>query len=170
MKRLTFFLTACTLLLLLPACSQIVEDTDDLGRFSVLDVFVDKTQTNQYNQNAFCHDWTFSKTQVEIWIDGKLTEIQDRDKVFPYRTLEFNGDWTMVAEGMKGSWLYSYNHLFIDCIGSGGSNYVYQVVEVSHGKLVIREEDWPVGGPIAPFLYHNNPAGKHLFFRYTYVR
>ena len=170
MKRLTFILTACAMLLLPIACNDIVEDTDDLGRFAVLEVFVDKTQTNKYSQGVFCHEWEYETTQMEIWVDGQLMEIQDNARFRPYTPLELKEDWTMVAQGMNGKWLYSYNHLFIDCLGSGGSNYVYQVAEVTPTKLVLREEDWPVGGPIAPFLFHNNPAGRHAFYRFIYTR
>ena len=170
MKRFSFLVFIGALLLMPLACTAL-EDTDDLGRFSGFSIMVDKSQTNKDSQQAFCHEWAFSKTQIEVWDDGQLTEIKDVDNVFPYTSFKFKEDWTMVAQEMNGKWLYSYNHLFIDCIGSGGSSYAYQVAELTPFKLVIREEDLPVGGVFRPsWLFFNNPAGRHVFYRFTYTR
>ena len=170
MKGFIYSIAAAAIILMSLSCNEILEDQNDLGRFSVLEVFVDKSQTNQYGQKAFCHKWKYSSTQMETWVDGNMTELKEVDNVFPYMTLDLREDWSMSAQGMKGSWLYSYNHLFIDCLGSGGSNYVYQVVDLTSSQLVVRQEEHIIGGPIAPFLFHNNPAGRHVFWRFTYIR
>ena len=176
MKKLFRFLAVGALLVLSFSCSSdILEDQTDLGRFSVLEVFVDKSQTNQYSHHVFCHEWGYATTQKETWVDGTMTEMEEIDNILPYKSLDLRENWGMKAwswksHEMNGFWLYSYNHLFIDCLGDGGGNYVYQVVEVTPDKLVVREEDYPIGVPIAPNMFHNNPSGKHTFIRFTYLR
>lgn len=171
MKRL-FCLMALGAVLLVPlSCSDdILKDQTDLGQFSVLEFLVDKSQTNKYGQSVFCNEWEYSMTQMETWVDGTMTGLEEVNYVFPYNTLVLREDWTMTAQGMRGRWLYSYNHLFIDCLGTGGGNYVYQVLEVTSDRLVVRQESYPIGGPIELHLFHNNPSGKHIFMRFTYTR
>ena len=167
MKRFSFLVLFGALLLMPLACTAL-EDTDDLGRFSGFSIMVDKSQTNKYSQQAFCHEWKFVSTELEVWEDGRLSEMKEVSNIFPYRNLKFLENGNMSADGMGGVWDYKYNNLMIDVSTSGGSNYLYQVVEVKGGKMVLREEDYYIGGPIVTFL--QDPSGKHYFCRYTYVK
>lgn len=129
---------------------------------------IDKTQTNQYKSGVFCHDWKFVSTEVEIWDEGRLVEMKEVSNIFPYRDLKIQKDGSMSADGMKGIWDYKYNNLMIDVSTSGGSNYLYQVVEVKGGRMILREEEYNIGGPIVTFL--QDPLRRHTFCRYTYVK
>ncbi len=170
MKRFPCLLVFCAMLLRAVACNTLDNtdpDADDLGRFSVFDGWVDKTQVNQFTQSAFCHDWQHTTTRIETWVDGKVTEDKEVTNWYPYRAMTFRKNDSMRADGMEGWWLYKYNCLFIDVSMSGGSNYVYEVVELNRNKMIIREEEYPCGIPFVP--YHKNPAGEHHFVYFTFV-
>lgn len=174
MKKIAFFLAGCLMLLSAAACNALdangdsPEDNFDLGRFSVFENWVDKTKTNQFSESAFCRDWQHTATRIETWVDGQLTEDREITNCYPYRAMTFRKDDSMRADGMEGWWLYHYNCLFIDVSQSGGSNYVYQVKELTSNKMVLKAEDYPCGIPFVPF--HQNPAGKHQFFVFTFVK
>ena len=174
MKQSAFFLACCVMLLSTAACNLLDADGDssednfDLGRFSVFDNWVDKTKTNQFSESAFCRDWQHTTTRLEIWEDGQLKEDRELTNCYPYRSMTFRKDESMRADGMEGWWLYHYNCLFIDVSQSGGSNYVYQVKELTSDKMVLKEEDYPCGIPFIP--YCQNPAGEHRFFVFTFVK
>lgn len=171
MKR--WILLLATLLAI--ACSEIGTDEVETlsstplpGRFSGLEYYMDTTQNNQFKADRFCQEWEFVSTQVEVWVDGTLKETRDTDNVFPYLSLSFNLDGAMAAQGMAGTWHYAYNYLMIDVSQTGGSIYWYEVKSLTHNKMVLREEEYKIGGPIVTF--RQNPAGTHYFLLFTYVK
>ena len=174
MKRFACLFFSCALLLLAFACNDIETIYPETvssplpGRFAGLEFFMDTTQSNKFKADAFCKDWEFSSAQVEVWVDGKLKEIRDVDNIFPYLSLSFQRGGLMTAQGMSGKWHYCYNFLMIDVLNSGGSIYWYEVDKVNGSKLILRAEDYPVGGPVVTF--RQNPAGTHYFHLFTYVR
>lgn len=164
-------------MMLLPlACSDINADgpvdtkvdTGLMKNWAFWEKLIDKTKTNQYTPIVFCHEWEFVSTELERWEGGQLVEMKKVDNVFPYRKLKILKNGSMSADGMGGVWDYRYNNLMIDVSTSGGSNYLYQVIEVKGGKMILREEEYSIGGPIVTFL--QDPMGRHYFCRYTYVK
>ena len=176
MKKTALFLSLCMTMLFAMACSDInaddpVDTKVDFGlkkNWAFWENLIDKSKTNQYKPDVFCHEWKFVSTELEVWEDGRLSEMKEVSNIFPYRNLKFLENGNMSADGMGGVWDYKYNNLMIDVSTSGGSNYLYQVVEVKGGKMVLREEDYYIGGPIVTFL--QDPSGKHYFCRFTYVK
>ena len=131
-------------MMLLPlACSDInadgpVDTKVDAGlmkNWAFWENKIDKTKTNQYTPIVFCHEWEFVSTELERWEGGQLVEMKKVDNVFPYRKLKILKNGSMSADGMGGVWDYRYNNLMIDVSTSGGSNYLYQVIEVKGGKI-----------------------------------
>ena len=157
------------------ACGEVERDFPEVlsssplpGHFAGLESFMDTTQKNRFNADKFCQDWEFVSTQIEEWVDGSLTSTQDVDNVFPYRSLSFEPNGRMAAQGMSGKWHYAYNYLMIDVLNSGGSIYWYEVKQLTGSKMVLRGEEYPMGGPIVTF--HQDPAGRHIFLSFTYVK
>ena len=173
MSQFVYTLASCVLISLAFSCSEI--DTCLIGshsplpgRFAGLEFYMDTTQDNQFKADRFCQEWEFVSTQVEVWVDGELTETRDADNVFPYLSLSFCPDGAMAAQGMSGTWHYAYNYLMIDVSQTGGSIYWYEVKSLTHNKMVLREEDYRIGGPIVTF--RQNPAGMHYFWLFTYEK
>jgi hypothetical protein len=51
----------------------------DLGEnFEEIAFFIDLSQTNKFNESLFCNEWTLSKVTMETYVDGVLTETEDR--------------------------------------------------------------------------------------------
>ena len=172
MKKIVSLFVGCVMMLLAFACSEIdnniVSSSPLPGSFSGLEFFMDTTQSNRFNPDKFCQDWEFVSTQLEVWEDGTLKETRDVDYIFPYRSLSFEKNGLMAAENMKGNWYYAYNFLMIDVSQTGGSIYWYEVEQLTGSKMVLREEDYLVGGPIVTF--RQDPSGIHHFELFTYVK
>jgi len=171
MKKILFLILGAALLLLpMTGCESLEPVPDnDVGKFMTwADGLIDKTRHNKHVKLSFCDKWEFEATQVERWVDGKLVETKDVDNIFPYRTLLFKSSGYMEAEGMGGQWEYRYNYLFIDVSKTGGSNYFYEVEKLNTSQMVLREEDYAIGGPIVTFA--QDPSGTHYFYRFFYKR
>ena len=167
MKRINTLLFFAFLLLPVTACNLVDEFGNEYEpEFFGLEL-VSKLQQNVYKEADFCHEWEYKGTKTEIWIDGVVTEVRDGGLI-PYNPMKFDADGTMVAQGMAGHWKYEYNHLFIDVSHTGGSNYFYKIDELSGKRMILREEDYPVGGPFKTF--DQDPSGKHIFWVMTYER
>ena len=175
MKKIVSLIAGCVMMLLAFSCSEVEYNFPEVvsssplpGHFAGLEFYMDTTQGNRFNPDKFCQDWEFVSTQIEVWTDGKLTETRDVDNVFPYRSLSFRTNGLMSAQEMEGKWHYAYNFLMIDVLYSGGSIYWYEVEELTAKKMVLRAEDYAIGGPIVTF--RQDPSGRHYFELFTYVK
>ena len=169
MKRFILIISVAVLLFPMTACSESFIEESESKQFWG-ETLVDQSLKNKFKISDFCKEWVYQSTQMEIWEDGQLVEIKDGGLI-PYQLLSFRDDGYLESQdGMYGRWKYKYNHIFIDCIGRGGSAYYYEVAEVNGRRLVLREEELIIGGPVEPYLFHNNPSGTHYFWRLTYVK
>jgi hypothetical protein len=168
-KRL-FYLLAIALLAV--GCDELFDPTlrptpdPELGEeFKAMEHWIDMSQTNKFNESLFCNEWTLSKVTMETYVDGVLTETEDR-KVST-KELSIKKDYTVTIKNstLKGIWLYSHNTIMWKL--NNGSYYSYEVVEAKTDALSLKEEDLPVGGPVTP--YFKDKSGKHRFFVYEYT-
>lgn len=180
MKRL-FYLLAIALLAV--GCEEIFNPTlpptpdPDLGeQFKTMEFWIDMSQTNKFNESLFFNEWTLSKVTMETYVDGVLTETEERADLFHARELSIRKDYTVSIKNtlnpdkpqistLEGVWLYSHNTIMWKL--NNGSYYSYEVAEAKADALSLKEESLPVGGPVT--LYFKDKSGEHRFFVYEYT-
>ena len=131
------------------------DDCVELADFQPIMNYIDVTQENKFDESNFYGEWYTSKTIREVYVDGVLTESYDDTGNGVYvkglRIPENHNDGVI-------TWLYAYNCILI----KSGVAYSSFVVERSEpGKLCLRKEILPVGGPVT--LFFKDPSGTHHF-------
>lgn len=137
----------------------------DLGTmFKSMESWIDMSQTNKFNESLFCNDWILSKVMLETYVDGVLTEAKDCTDKWAVMEYTFNNDHRMIGMGDNGWWLYTHNCLMWKVSGGFQS---YEVVKSDKDALHLKQEDYPVGGPITP--YFKDKSGIHSFWILEYT-
>ena len=163
MKKVIFpVLGAFLLLLTLSAC----EKKYPLEDFPWGDGLVDKSRRNQYHEADFYGSWKYQSTQMETWADGVLKESVPVDNVFSFKDFLFQEGGSVSSEGMGGKWTYAYNCVFVRY--TIGSEYFYQVDELTSDRMVLRQEMYPVGIDLT--VYFSTPGVQHLYYLFTFTK
>ena len=118
------------------------------------------TEDSRYSESLLCgKHWVLSRTYVETYVDGKLTETSD--PTFPASSSSwdffFNENHSMRIGDSKGVWLYVNNHIIMR---HGGSYYSYEVAGLTQSSLLLREEFDVEYGDVS---YYIDKSGKHSF-------
>ena len=145
------------------SCSKLgIGPTKDpnLGEFQAFEVLMDMSQKNKYNESRFYGDWVLSKVTLEKYQDGVLESTEDDHGFWDKDRRSFRKGHIMYHhDGLQGSWLYSHNWLLWK--QHDGGYYGYEVSSVKSGVLVLKYEDFPVGGHFLP--YNKDKSGEHYF-------
>lgn len=119
------------------------------------------TDDSRYSEPLLCgKNWAYSRTYVETYVDGKLTETSDSP--FPGSTSSgdyfFNENHSMRSGDAKGVWLYVGNYIIMRC---GGSYYRYEVAGLTQNTLLLKDEFATQGGAVVDYFI--DKSGRHSF-------
>lgn len=155
----TPLLLVATVVSLLYSCAKTEEP--DLGEFQHCEHLIDLTQQNKYDETLFCKEWVLSKVYYETYVDGILQSAEDHTESDAGFTISFHDDHTMSYGGVKGSWLYTHNHLLTHFHIFYEVN---EVIQMTNDLLLFKQEFRPSGAP-----FFKDPSGTHYFWVYEYV-
>lgn len=119
------------------------------------------TEASRYSEPLLCGKrWVFSRTYVETYVDGKLTETSDPTfpEIASSRDFFFNENHSMRIGESKGVWLYVNNYIIMR---HDGSYYSYEVAGLTQSSLILKDEFAVEDGAVVS--YYIDPKGKHSF-------
>ena len=133
-----------------------------LDQFKDVSSFVDQSLDNQFDETLFCKDWYLSAVWYETYVDGELVSSR-RDGDWGKSNVIMRKDHYMFFGRSTGYWLYAHNHLMWKYTGNFIAN---EVVDLTDSKMVLRHEDYPLGGVCTPSF--KDKSGKHCFYVFEY--